>query len=57
MQTKKIINGVIIFAIVTVITFIGLDRLFSLEEGNKVIIAIALGLAAEFFYRKKYKQH
>ncbi|GAE25262.1 hypothetical protein JCM9140_1244 [Halalkalibacter wakoensis JCM 9140] len=53
MQRKRIILGVFVFAIVTIIAYLLFHELFKLEEGISVIIALALGIVAEYVYRKK----
>ncbi|WP_169824108.1 hypothetical protein [Anaerobacillus alkalidiazotrophicus] len=53
MGPKQIIIGLLVFIIITVVTFFLLNLILQLPEGVSVIIAIVVGLLAEVLYRKK----
>ncbi|GAE31215.1 hypothetical protein [Halalkalibacter hemicellulosilyticus] len=51
----KVFIGIIIFALVTMISFYVLSTLVQLHEGASVIIALIVGLAVEVFVRRKWR--
>ncbi|MCL7748196.1 hypothetical protein [Halalkalibacter alkaliphilus] len=53
MHRKKAVIGIIIFAIVTILSFFLLQNVFQLGEGVSVIAALLLGGIVEFLYQKK----
>lgn len=52
MVVRKVITGAFLFCVVTFGAFILFDAALGINEGLSVILAIALGLSTEFFYRK-----
>lgn len=53
---KRAFIGIVIFAFVTVISFLLLRRMFGLPEGISVIGAIGLGALAEILYQRSRKR-
>ncbi|WP_161784705.1 hypothetical protein [Halalkalibacter okhensis] len=53
MQRKKALIGILIFAVVTILTFFLLQQVFQFGEGLSVIVALLLGGIVEFLYQKK----
>ncbi|WP_157076786.1 hypothetical protein [Halalkalibacter krulwichiae] len=57
MQTKQAVIGILIFAIVTILSYSLLYAILNIGEGLSVIIALVLGGVVEFAYRKRTKNN
>lgn len=53
---KRAFIGIIIFAFVTVISFLLLRRIFALPEGISVVGAIGLGAVMEILFQRSRKR-
>lgn len=53
MEVRQTIVGVLIFAIVTFVSYMIFNGVFSIDEGISVVGAIVIGFLAEVTYRKK----
>ncbi|ARK31498.1 hypothetical protein BkAM31D_17545 [Halalkalibacter krulwichiae] len=56
-QTKQAVIGILIFAIVTILSYSLLYAILNIGEGLSVIIALVLGGVVEFAYRKRTKNN
>jgi uncharacterized membrane protein len=54
-QSKQTVIGILIFALVTIISYTFLQTILVLSEGLSVIIALVIGGIVEFTYRKTRK--
>ncbi|MFC0557709.1 hypothetical protein [Halalkalibacter alkalisediminis] len=57
MQSKQVVIGILIFALVTIISYSFLYGILHLGEGISVIFGLILGGTVEFIYRRKSRDH
>jgi uncharacterized membrane protein YadS len=53
MQRNKAIIGILIFAFVTILSYLVFHEFFHLGEGLSVVISLVFGGIVEFMYQKK----
>ncbi len=53
MNSRQVIMGLLIFAVVTIAVFLFLTTIFKLNEGLSVILGLIAGFGAEVLYRKR----
>ncbi|MFC0469331.1 hypothetical protein ACFFHM_01955 [Halalkalibacter kiskunsagensis] len=53
MQRKRAIIGILIFAFVTILSYLLFHELFHLGEGLSVVFALVFGAIVEFMYQKR----
>ena len=56
-QSKQVVIGILIFALVTIISYSFLFGFLHFSEGISVIIALILGGIVEFIYRRRSRDN